>query len=173
MRSSDKWASGVMRRKPWCTAISPRRCMPRLDSCRFSEGQRVAITRAVTYPACILTGGPGCGKTFATRAIVQYWANQGKSVAMCAPTGRAAQRLQEIVRMPGLVASTIHRCGGRPGPARPGEGYSSATCVAGKVVYCIGLLLPASLQRLKGPVCWFLSTQAARVQGPPRQERPG
>lgn len=52
-----------------------------------------------------------CGKTFATRAVVQYWAAQGKRVAMAAPTGRAAQRLQEIVAMPGLEASTIHRCG--------------------------------------------------------------
>ncbi|MFL9458584.1 ATP-dependent RecD-like DNA helicase [Tolypothrix bouteillei VB521301_2] len=54
----------------------------------------------------ILTGGPGCGKTFCTRTIVELWKAMGKSIALAAPTGRAAQRLSE---MTGLEAKTIHR----------------------------------------------------------------
>jgi ABC-type uncharacterized transport system fused permease/ATPase subunit len=39
----------------------------------------------------ILTGGPGCGKTFCTRTIVALWKAMGKKIALAAPTGRAAQ----------------------------------------------------------------------------------
>lgn len=54
-------------------------------------------------------------------------------VAMCAPTGRAAQRLQEIVALPGLEASTIHRCaqgadGAGAGASAGLEGVSAAWC---------------------------------------------
>ena len=69
----------------------------------------MAVTTAALSPACVMTGGPGCGKTFATRAVVRYWVDRGLRVAMCAPTGRAAQRLTEIAGAPGLEASTIHR----------------------------------------------------------------
>ncbi|MHC5740176.1 ATP-dependent DNA helicase, partial [Nostoc sp.] len=53
----------------------------------------------------ILTGGPGCGKTFTTQTIVSLWKAMGKSIALAAPTGRAAQRLSEITQ---LEAKTIH-----------------------------------------------------------------
>ena len=53
----------------------------------LSEGQRAAVLRASTAPLVVLTGGPGCGKTFATRAIVELWASQGKHVRLAAPTG--------------------------------------------------------------------------------------
>ncbi len=54
----------------------------------------------------LLTGGPGTGKTFVTHTIVELWKAMGKSIALAAPTGRAAQRLTEMTR---LEAKTIHR----------------------------------------------------------------
>lgn len=42
----------------------------------------------------LLTGDAGCGKTLTTREVVRHWLGRGKRVMMCAPTGRAAQRLQ-------------------------------------------------------------------------------
>jgi exodeoxyribonuclease V alpha subunit len=54
----------------------------------------------------VLTGGPGCGKTFTTKTIVALWRAMGKSIVLAAPTGRAAQRLAE---MSGREAKTIHR----------------------------------------------------------------
>ncbi len=54
----------------------------------------------------ILTGGPGCGKTFTTRTIVALWKAMGKSIALASPTGRAAQRLSELS---GQDAKTVHR----------------------------------------------------------------
>lgn len=73
---------------------------------RLSEGQRQAVMQAATAPVCILTGGPGCGKTTTTKYIVDLWEGLGKKLALCAPTGRASQRLAESS---GMQAATIHR----------------------------------------------------------------
>ncbi|ELR97404.1 ATP-dependent RecD-like DNA helicase [Gloeocapsa sp. PCC 73106] len=61
---------------------------------------------AASQTVMILTGGPGCGKTFTTKTIVALWKAMGKKIGLAAPTGRAAQRLSE---MAGLEARTVHR----------------------------------------------------------------
>ncbi|MDZ7959162.1 MAG: ATP-dependent RecD-like DNA helicase [Aulosira sp. DedQUE10] len=73
---------------------------------QLSEQQQEAVEIAAYSPVMILTGGPGVGKTFTTHTIVSLWKAMGKSIALAAPTGRAAQRLSE---MTGLEAKTIHR----------------------------------------------------------------
>lgn len=55
---------------------------------QLSEGQMEAIRTAAFSPVCILTGGPGCGKTTTTKYVVDLWAAMGKKLAICAPTGR-------------------------------------------------------------------------------------
>ncbi len=72
----------------------------------LSQQQQEAVEMAAYSPMMILTGGPGVGKTFTTHTIVSLWKAMGKSIALAAPTGRAAQRLSE---MTGLEAKTIHR----------------------------------------------------------------
>lgn len=72
----------------------------------LSTQQQQAVEMAAYSPVMILTGGPGVGKTFTTHTIVSLWKAMGKSIALAAPTGRAAQRLSE---MTGLEAKTIHR----------------------------------------------------------------
>ena len=54
---------------------------------KLSEGQRAAIIAAATSPVCVLTGGPGCGKTTTTKYIVDMLTTMKKKVALCAPTG--------------------------------------------------------------------------------------
>src|ERR671932_273168 len=66
----------------------------------------VTVEKAASERVLVLTGGPGCGKTFTTRTIVALWKAMGKSIALAAPTGRAAQRLSEMTGQP---ASTLHR----------------------------------------------------------------
>jgi exodeoxyribonuclease V alpha subunit len=72
----------------------------------LSAEQRRAVELAASSRLMILTGGPGTGKTFTTRAIVALWRAMGKSILLAAPTGRAAQRLSELT---GVEAKTIHR----------------------------------------------------------------
>jgi len=73
---------------------------------QLSPEQQQAVEMAATQRASILTGGPGTGKTFATRTIVALWKAMGRAIALASPTGRAAQRLSE---MTGCEAKTIHR----------------------------------------------------------------
>ena len=73
---------------------------------RLSAQQYQAVMTASRQRVMILTGGPGCGKTFCTRTIVALWQAQGLKIALAAPTGRAAKRLQE---MTGVETKTIHR----------------------------------------------------------------
>lgn len=66
--------------------------------------QRAAVEKAILHRVCVLTGGPGTGKTYATRAIIAAYASD--EVAILAPTGKAAKRASE---MTGRKASTIHK----------------------------------------------------------------
>jgi exodeoxyribonuclease V alpha subunit len=72
----------------------------------LSQQQRHAVELAATSRLLVLTGGPGTGKTFTTRTIVDLWRAMGKSIGLSAPTGRAAQRLAEMTKQ---EAKTIHR----------------------------------------------------------------
>lgn len=72
----------------------------------FDEKQRQAIEIAVNKGLLILTGGPGTGKTTTVRGIISLMKNRGLKVELAAPTGRAAQRMEELT---GFEAKTIHR----------------------------------------------------------------
>lgn len=72
----------------------------------FDEKQREAIEIAVNKGLLILTGGPGTGKTTTVKGIIQLMESRGLKVALAAPTGRAAQRMEELT---GNEAKTIHR----------------------------------------------------------------
>jgi exodeoxyribonuclease V alpha subunit len=68
-----------------------------------------AVRLALTEHVSVLTGGPGCGKSFTVRSIVLLARAKRAKVLLTAPTGRAAKRLEELVGMPGVEASTLHR----------------------------------------------------------------
>ncbi|WP_224999241.1 AAA family ATPase [Cesiribacter sp. SM1] len=73
---------------------------------QLSDEQEASVLQLVTHRMGILTGGPGCGKTTTTRVLVALLQAMGKDVLLAAPTGRAAQRMSEVI---GLEAKTIHR----------------------------------------------------------------
>ena len=72
----------------------------------YDEKQRKALKMAVRNPFCIITGGPGTGKTTLTRGLIYILEKRGMKVTCAAPTGKAADRLSEAT---GHDASTIHR----------------------------------------------------------------
>lgn len=73
---------------------------------KLSNEQALSIKHIVSHHFSVLTGGPGCGKTTTTFVIVKLLEAMGKSVILAAPTGRAAQRMGEVI---GREAKTIHR----------------------------------------------------------------
>jgi exodeoxyribonuclease V alpha subunit len=68
--------------------------------------QEEAVRLALTSRVAVLTGGPGCGKSFTVRSVVALARARGARVVLAAPTGRAAKRLAELT---GHEAATIHR----------------------------------------------------------------
>ena len=72
----------------------------------LTDQQKKAVLLAASSKVFILTGGPGVGKTTTANTIITLFRAMGKSIALAAPTGRAAQRLSEVS---GQEARTIHR----------------------------------------------------------------
>lgn len=76
------------------------------DRIELSEKQVEAIKAVNDNNVCIITGGPGTGKTTIIKNIIELYKKKGKKVVLCAPTGRAAKRMTE---MTGEEAKTLHR----------------------------------------------------------------
>jgi len=76
------------------------------DGWTLADKQVDALKTALTRRVCLLTGGPGTGKTTTIRAILRALAAKRKRVLLAAPTGRAAKRMTETT---GHEAKTLHR----------------------------------------------------------------
>jgi len=72
----------------------------------LTEGQAAALLHAHDHSISLITGGAGTGKTFVIRRIVDIYESARLEVALCAPTGKAAKRIEQLV---GREAKTIHR----------------------------------------------------------------
>ncbi len=72
----------------------------------LSKEQENAVSGITGCGMSVLTGGPGCGKTTTTKTLVKLFMAMGNKVLLAAPTGRAAQRMEEVI---GIEAKTIHR----------------------------------------------------------------
>lgn len=75
-------------------------------SLELSEKQVEAVKMVNDNNVCIITGGPGTGKTTIIKTIIDIYKSRVKKVVLCAPTGRAAKRMTEAT---GEEASTLHR----------------------------------------------------------------
>lgn len=70
----------------------------------LTEGQNEAVDCVANNAVCVVTGGPGTGKSYLISKIVSACSNM--KVALAAPTGKAAARIREVVD---AEATTIHR----------------------------------------------------------------
>ncbi len=73
-----------------------------LDS--LDDDQRRALTLALESKVSVITGGPGTGKTYTIQRILEALGD--RKIALAAPTGKAAKRMEEMTSRP---AQTIHR----------------------------------------------------------------
>ncbi|EST37996.1 helicase [Streptomycetaceae bacterium MP113-05] len=87
----------------WKAALS---WLARRTGADLAPEQTQAVRLALTEKVAVLTGGPGCGKSFTVRSVVELARAKKARVVLAAPTGRAAKRLSELT---GAEASTVHR----------------------------------------------------------------
>jgi exodeoxyribonuclease V alpha subunit len=114
--AEEKLANGLARLTKAATPIGEKDSLGVSD---LDETQQQAVIAALTHGVSLLTGGPGTGKSRTVDAVVKLANARGATVALAAPTGRAAKRLEELT---GESASTVHRMLG----AQPvGEGGPS------------------------------------------------
>ena len=91
---------------PW---IDPGKAIPWIEQrigLTLAESQKAAVAMALGSKVLVITGGPGVGKTTIVNAILRILSAKDVSLLLCAPTGRAAKRMNEAT---GLEAKTIHR----------------------------------------------------------------
>jgi ATP-dependent exoDNAse (exonuclease V) alpha subunit len=94
---------GAFAQVDWHKALGWLRSQAGLD---LAPGQQEAVKLALRSKVAVLTGGPGCGKSFTVRSIVKLATAKNAAAVLVAPTGRAARRLAELT---GHEASTVHR----------------------------------------------------------------
>ena len=93
---------------PWGSFDVAKACdwvQTKLDI-QLSHSQTEALIQTLAHAVTIITGGPGVGKTTLVRSIITILRAKQMTIALAAPTGRAAKRLHETT---GLSAKTIHR----------------------------------------------------------------
>ena len=86
--------------------VSLHQLAPDIPWNKLSTEQREAVEKSVSNRFMVLTGGPGCGKTFVLKAIYRIQRALGRKVALCAPTGLAAKRMTQSIES---QASTLHK----------------------------------------------------------------
>jgi exodeoxyribonuclease V alpha subunit len=87
----------------WTKALA---WLKRQTGADLAPEQEQSVRLALTQKVAVLTGGPGCGKSFTVRSIVTLARARKLRIVLAAPTGRAAKRLAELT---GCEASTVHR----------------------------------------------------------------
>jgi len=92
----------------------------------LDAAQRAAVQSALQHGVSVLTGGPGTGKSRTVSALVELATAAGRRVALAAPTGRAAKRLEELCDAP---ASTLHRLLGAQAIRSAGDGADGGRTV--------------------------------------------
>ncbi|MFD5468449.1 ATP-dependent RecD-like DNA helicase [Kitasatospora sp. NPDC127059] len=93
------WSAGV----DWPVALE---WLAKRTGAELAPEQEQSVRLALTEKVAVLTGGPGCGKSFTVKSIVMMALAKRAKVVLAAPTGRAAKRLAELT---GAEASTVHR----------------------------------------------------------------
>lgn len=80
----------------------------------LDDSQLAALGTASAHRGCVITGGAGSGKTLLAKAIHRLYDLENADIALCAPTGKAARRLAQVI---GHEATTVHRLLGYMGGA--------------------------------------------------------
>ena len=97
--------------------------------------QREAFLTAASSGISVISGGAGTGKTYVVARLTKALREAGRSVVLCAPTGKAAKRIEQLLKKHGLPesASTIHRLLGYNGVTFSDEMITASAVIIDEV----------------------------------------
>ncbi len=75
------------------------------ESAELTDEQNKAVNTALSHAVSIVAGGPGTGKTFVVKHLIEALGKEAK-VVLAGPTGKAVMRLKEL--NPLAAAGTLH-----------------------------------------------------------------
>jgi exodeoxyribonuclease V alpha subunit len=105
---AEKLKTLAGRKPPW-PVIYVDKAIPWVEQrtkLALADSQKAALRLALVSNVMVITGGPGVGKTTLINSLLKILIAKTVTIALCAPTGRAAKRLSEST---GIEAKTIHR----------------------------------------------------------------
>lgn len=108
MLEAERLIHEVLRDHAWHTSPAPPTAT---DTGDLNDGQTEAYRTSLTRRVSVISGGAGTGKTYLVARLAKTFQAAGEAVALCAPTGKAAKRIEEVMRDNGLdvEAKTVHR----------------------------------------------------------------
>lgn len=109
--AEDAVAEGIARLAATAEPIAPASAVKAVAK-GLDPAQRQAVEQVLTAGVSLLTGGPGTGKSRTVASVVKLLESKDVEIALAAPTGRAAKRLEELTDHP---ATTVHRLLGAQG----------------------------------------------------------
>lgn len=131
-RQERRLARGLRTRSATGQPAGSLRPAPTAPGTDADEHQEAAVVAALEHGTTVITGGPGTGKTSVVARILASLDAENPRIALAAPTGKAAARLQEAVfgEAPSALdiwGGTLHKLlGARPrsprlefGPGNP------------------------------------------------------
>jgi exodeoxyribonuclease V alpha subunit len=105
---AEKLKTLAVGKPPW-PSIDVDKAIPWVEQrtkLALADSQKAALRVALVSNVMVITGGPGVGKTTLVNSLLKILRAKTVTIALCAPTGRAAKRLSEST---GIEAKTIHR----------------------------------------------------------------
>ncbi|GHE07394.1 AAA family ATPase [Klenkia taihuensis] len=109
--AEDAVAEGIARLAATAEPIAPASAVKAVAK-GLDPAQKQAVEQVLSAGVSLLTGGPGTGKSRTVASVVKLLQSKDVEIALAAPTGRAAKRLEELTDHP---ATTVHRLLGAQG----------------------------------------------------------
>ncbi|WP_082505792.1 AAA family ATPase [Deinococcus sp. Leaf326] len=138
LRLESRLAEDVIR----LIICAPKPAVPRLPP-YLTDEQGAAVTLGCQSALCIITGGPGTGKTTTLKALLDSLEGAELQTLLCAPTGKAASRMSQSTSR---EATTLHRVLCYNGSAYSGELIQADAVVVDEVSMASNELLSQLLR---------------------------
>lgn len=151
MYECEQYVQQLFKGHAWDTDWKPSKDEYEHATAGLGADQLEAFRTAWSSRISVISGGAGTGKTFVVSRLTQAFRERGRVVALCAPTGKAAKRIEQLLKEHGVdaSASTIHRLLGYNGREFSEEPIPADVLIVDEVSMVDVRLMATLLRHLK------------------------